>query len=137
MAILKKSKKLKNVSGLVFLDDNGQPIEPRRITQAVKRAYVKVHAKKLGRKVSKLTPQEKRDALPTGGPVKIFRHTFGSRLYRKTRDLLLVQQAMGHADVSQTQKYAHVCNEDRRQGVRAMAKATSEAMEAISQGDAA
>ncbi len=35
------------------------------------------------------------------------RHTFGTRLYRKTRDLVLVGKAMGHRTVEATAIYVH------------------------------
>jgi len=35
------------------------------------------------------------------------RHTFGTRLYRKTRDLILVGKAMGHKTVEATRIYVH------------------------------
>ena len=35
------------------------------------------------------------------------RHTFGTRLYRKTRDLVLVGKAMGHKTVEATSIYVH------------------------------
>jgi integrase/recombinase XerC len=39
------------------------------------------------------------------------RHTFATRLYRQTRDLHLVREALGHAGVGTTQRYAVI---DRR-----------------------
>jgi len=35
------------------------------------------------------------------------RHTFGTRLYRKTKDLVLVQKAMGHRTIAATRVYVH------------------------------
>ena len=43
--------------------------------------------------------------------VHSLRHTFGTLLYRATRDLLLVSRALGHRDVRSTQRYVHL--EDR------------------------
>jgi len=40
------------------------------------------------------------------------RHTFGTLLYRATKDLVLVSRALGHRDVRSTQRYAHL--DDRR-----------------------
>ncbi len=47
-----------------------------------------------------------------GLSVHSLRHTFGSRLYRKTRDLVLVGRAMGHKTVEATIIYVHQDDED-------------------------
>jgi integrase/recombinase XerC len=47
-----------------------------------------------------------------GLSVHSLRHTFGSRLYRKTRDLVLVGRAMGHKTVEATLIYVHQDDED-------------------------
>lgn len=49
--------------------------------------------------------------------VHSLRHTFGTLLYRATRDLLLVSRALGHRDIRSTHRYAPV---EDRQLVRAM-----------------
>jgi integrase/recombinase XerD len=36
------------------------------------------------------------------------RHTFASDLYRETKNLVLVQKALGHADISTTTIYTHL-----------------------------
>ena len=43
----------------------------------------------------------------SGLTVHSTRHTFGTRLYRKTRDLVLVGKAMGHLTVEATAIYVH------------------------------
>jgi integrase len=43
-----------------------------------------------------------------------FRHTFGSRIMRATRDLKVTQQAMDHSSLSSTLRYVHVLQEDVR-----------------------
>lgn len=40
--------------------------------------------------------------------VHSLRHTFGTLLYRATKDLLLVSRALGHRDVKSTLRYAHL-----------------------------
>lgn len=40
--------------------------------------------------------------------VHSLRHTFGTLLYRATKDLLLVSRALGHRDVKSTTRYAHL-----------------------------
>lgn len=46
------------------------------------------------------------DALDLG-PIRVydFRHTFAVRLYEKTRDLVMVQQLLGHTDIKMTRDY--------------------------------
>ena len=41
-----------------------------------------------------------------------FRHTFGSRMMRKTGDLTLTQSAMDHSDIKSTLRYTHVLQDD-------------------------
>ncbi|MCA9538804.1 MAG: tyrosine-type recombinase/integrase [Myxococcales bacterium] len=40
------------------------------------------------------------------------RHTFGTRLYRATRDLRLVQRALHHRHVTSTQLYVHLADDE-------------------------
>lgn len=45
------------------------------------------------------------------------RHTFGTRLLRKTRNLKLVSTLMGHKSIETTMRYAHVLDDDLRIGL--------------------
>jgi integrase/recombinase XerD len=49
----------------------------------------------------------------------LFRHSFATHFHRKSKDLLLVQRLLGHADVSSTQIYTHLDTEDLERGVAA------------------
>ena len=40
------------------------------------------------------------------------RHTFATRLYRKTSNIRMVQKALGHSDLSTTMIYTHVVDEE-------------------------
>ena len=40
------------------------------------------------------------------------RHTFGTRLYRETKDIHLVQRAMNYSDVQTTMRYVHTDHSD-------------------------
>ena len=40
------------------------------------------------------------------------RHTFATRLYRKTKNIRMVQRALGHADLSTTMVYTHIVDDD-------------------------
>jgi integrase/recombinase XerC len=47
------------------------------------------------------------------------RHTFATRLYRKTGDLYLVQRALGHRQITTTEVYARVSDDTLRQAIGA------------------
>lgn len=51
------------------------------------------------------------------------RHTAATRLLRKTGNLRLVQKLLGHEDIATTTRYAHVTDEDLRNGLDAVEKA--------------
>jgi integrase/recombinase XerD len=44
----------------------------------------------------------------------MLRHTFATRLYQKNRDLVLVQEALGHADLNTSRIYTHFDKERLR-----------------------
>ena len=44
----------------------------------------------------------------------LLRHTYLSRLYGRTKDIRVVQEVAGHADISTTQIYTHLSGEDVR-----------------------
>lgn len=48
-----------------------------------------------------------------------FRHTFGTRLYRATRDIEVTQRALSHKDRATTQRYVHAAGEFERAGMEA------------------
>ena len=50
------------------------------------------------------------------------RHDFGTKLLRETRNLKLVQRAMGHAKIATTARYAHVLDDDIAEGMEAVEK---------------
>lgn len=52
--------------------------------------------------------------------VHSLRHTFGTRLYDKTRDLVLVGKAMGHRSVEATKVYVHADGEAIEEALEAM-----------------
>lgn len=54
-------------------------------------------------------------------PVKThkFRHTFATNYYRTTRDIIGLQQLLGHSDVTTTMIYAHVMPENLRAAIEA------------------
>ncbi len=46
------------------------------------------------------------------------RHTFATDLYRETKNLRLVQKALGHASVATTQIYTHIVDEELEEALR-------------------
>ncbi len=64
----------------------------------------------------------KRLALRAGIKINIFpqslRHTFAADLYRKTRNICIVQQALGHVDLSTTMIYANLIEEDLEEALK-------------------
>jgi integrase len=51
-----------------------------------------------------------------------FRHDFGSKLLRDSRNLKLVQRALNHADIKSTLRYAHVLDDEIANAVEQVVK---------------
>ncbi|GAH37244.1 unnamed protein product, partial [marine sediment metagenome] len=49
----------------------------------------------------------------------ILRHTFATELYKFTKDILAVQKALGHSDLSTTMIYTHIIDEQLENSLRA------------------
>lgn len=47
-----------------------------------------------------------------------FRHTFASDLLRDTKNIRIVQKALGHADISSTQIYTHIVDEELEEALK-------------------
>ena len=50
----------------------------------------------------------------------MLRHTFATRLYKKNRDLVLVQEALGHADLNTSRIYTHFDKERLKAAITVM-----------------
>jgi integrase len=97
----------------VFTNSDGDPLTVSAYVSALKRA-----AKKAG---IRFRPHD-------------LRHTAATRLLRTTRNLKLVQKALTHSDIQTTMKYAHVLDEDLRQGL-AMQDAVEANKNTLNQAD--
>lgn len=87
----------------LFLSNQGRRINVRTVQKMVKK-----YAKKAGvRNASKITPHK-------------LRHTFASLLYQKTKDLRVLQDLLGHSDISTTQIYTHTDKEQRKNAIDEM-----------------
>ncbi len=58
-----------------------------------------------------------RAGIKKGYSVHAMRHTFGTMIYRKSRDLRLTQELLGHSNPSTTCRYAHVGEADKRRAI--------------------
>jgi len=50
----------------------------------------------------------------------LLRHTYASLMYKKTKDLVLVQEALGHSDPATTNIYTHIDDERKEKGAEIM-----------------
>jgi integrase/recombinase XerD len=93
LEVIKKWKETKPPSPFLFTTLKGNKINGRYM-----RAMVKRRAKKSG--ITK-------DVHP-----HLLRHTFATDLLRSTKNIRLVQKALGHASLSSTMIYTHVYDEE-------------------------
>jgi integrase/recombinase XerD len=83
-----------NDRGLLFPTLKGTPIHASALCAMVKR-----RRDKAGLRHKDVHPH-------------MLRHTFATDLYRQTKDIRLVQKALGHSDLSTTMIYTHIVDED-------------------------
>lgn len=107
LEILRAWREKKPESRLLFTTLNGQKINDRYL-----RAMVKRRAKKAG--ITK-------DVHP-----HTFRHTFATDLYRDTKNIRLVQKALGHAALSNTMIYTHIYDEELESAMKSFRKIKAE-----------
>lgn len=94
---------------------------PTRDGNQVQTRYMRAMVKRLARKAE--VDEAERVSPHT------LRHTFATDLLRETKNLRLVQKALGHADISTTQIYTHIVDEELEEALRTFrAQRTSEAI---------
>lgn len=49
-----------------------------------------------------------------------FRHTFASDLLRENKNIIIVQKALGHTDVSTTQIYTHIVDDELEEAMKGL-----------------
>ena len=97
--MLDMSRKMgREPKGLVFSTMKGEPIKTPYL-----RRMIAAKAKKVG--IGKRVH------------FHLLRHTYLSRLYGRTKDIRVVQEVAGHADISTTQIYTHLSGEDVRRAM--------------------
>ena len=100
LEIIKEWKEIKPSSPVLFTTLKGNKINDRYL-----RAMIKRRAKKAG--ITK-------DVHP-----HLLRHTFATDLLRSTKNIRLVQKALGHASLSTTMIYTHVYDEELESALKA------------------
>lgn len=75
------------------------------------RKGTKVATSHLRRSVKRYAHDACIDEANRGSP-HMLRHTFAMRLYRETGKIQMVQEALGHSDVSTTMIYPHIVDEE-------------------------
>ena len=85
----------------VFTTLDGKPVSGRYVQQMVKRCAARAGI------VKRVYPH-------------MLRHTFATDLYCESRNIRLVQKALGHADLSTTMIYTHIHDEEVEQAMRAL-----------------
>ena len=88
----------KDRTGLVFTTRDGKPLQDQYL-----RRMIAERAKKAG--ITKRVH------------FHLLRHTYLTKLYTRTKDIRLVQEVAGHADISTTMIYTHVSGEDIREAM--------------------
>ncbi|MBU0683747.1 MAG: site-specific integrase [Candidatus Omnitrophota bacterium] len=63
--------------------------------------------------------------LKSGYSIHSARHTYGTMLYRNTKDLRMVQKQLGHSSCQVTEVYADVINEDTEKAVNSLYESIS------------
>lgn len=70
--------------------------------EAIQARYLRAMIKRLGKKAG-----IQKDVHP-----HMLRHTFATDLYRETKNIRLVQKALGHSDLSTTMIYTHIVDDE-------------------------
>jgi site-specific recombinase XerD len=84
----------------LFISYRGPAGDDRRLTDRAVQKRVKKYATKAG--------------LPTNTTPHVLRHSFATDLLRKGVDIRVLQEFLGHADISATQIYTHVTDKQLR-----------------------
>ena len=90
----------------IFTIMAGDPVLPRYVQQMVKRYAARAGITK--------------DIHP-----HTLRHSFATDLYRETGKIRLVQKALGHANLSTTQIYTHIVDEELEDALKSFRQATA------------
>lgn len=90
----------------IFTTLQGDPVLPRYVQQMVKRYAARAGIKK------HVHPHT-------------LRHSFATDLYRDTHNIRLTHKALGHANLSTTQIYTHIVDEELEEALKSFRQATA------------
>lgn len=97
-------------SGFVFTNDCGYVHNPQRINRVIKRIYTDCNAQE----IIKATKERRQPILIPHFSAHNLRHTFCTRLCEKERDIKIIQEIMGHSDISTTMNIYNEVTKERK-----------------------
>jgi site-specific recombinase XerD len=103
----RQARDVEGTPGHVFTTLDGKPVSNRYVQAMVKRYAIKAGIEK------NVHPQ-------------LLRHTFATDIYRETSSIRLTQKALGHADLSTTQIYTHIVDEELEGALKSFATRRSQ-----------
>ena len=102
----RQAKRMGKAPSLVFTTLEGGKLDPRYIQRMVKRYAARAGIEK------DITPHT-------------LRHSFATDLYRETTNIRLTQKALGHANLSTTQIYSHIVDEELEAALKSFRQPTA------------
>lgn len=113
------TRAIDGMTNFVFTNRFGNPHNNQSVNRAVKRI---VHAHNAEEEV-KAKKQKREPVMIPNLSCHIFRHTFASRLCEHETNIKVIQEIMGHADVSTTMNiYAEVNGDVKKLSIEALSK---------------
>jgi len=103
LELLEDWREVKPESKHLFCTLKGKPVQDRYLREMVKRLAEKAEIDK--------------DVHP-----HTLRHTFATDLYRETKNLRIVQKALGHATIAATQIYTHIVDAELEDALKSFRK---------------
>lgn len=112
-------EEIDGLTNFIFTNRFGTPHNPQAINRAIKRIVDSHNAEE----EVKAKKEKREPVMIPRFSCHIFRHTFASRFCENETNIKVIQEVMGHADVSTTMNiYAEVNNEVTRESIENLAK---------------
>lgn len=107
LELLQTWREIKPESDLLFCTLKGTPVQGR---------YLRALVERLGKKAG----------IDKSVNPHMLRHTFATDLYRETKNLRMVQKALGHASLATTQIYTHIVDEEMEAALKGFRRGNRE-----------